>query len=296
MSDNRFKYRTGDEQSREAAMELVGGDLDGKDFRQGKREFNKQERINKRATRKAKRRGEQLRDGYEGYQQRTGDEQRAGEYFEDLKKGRNKRIAAGVAIAAGTVATAGALGAFSGAALAPVATTAAGTTAAGTTAAGTVAAGTTAGVSGGATTTSGLLGALSAAPGAGGVAASTTGAVGTLGTTAATGTVGTALTTGDKILQGAKKANDIYQQAQPLIDAGIQTYQALQPTGAPGSQVYPEQQQSQNIVANSPYLNASYQQQAANNMGFGQSQLTNTGAPSFTQPAPSYVGGSYYPT
>lgn len=281
MSDHRFKYRTGDEQSREAAMELVGGDLEGKDFRQGKRAFNKQERINKRATRKAKRRGEQLRDGYEGYQQRTGDEQRAGEYFEDLKKGRNKRIAAGVAIAAGTVATAGALGAFSGAALAPVATTAAGTTA---------------GVSG-ATTTSGLLGALSAAPGAGGVAASTTGAVGTLGTTAATGTVGTALTTGDKILQGAKKANDIYQQAQPLIDAGVQTYQALQPTGAPGSQVYPQQQQqSQNIIANNPYLNASYQQASAMNLGFGQPQLTNTGAPSYTQPAPSYVGGSYYAT
>lgn len=300
MSDHRFKYRTGDEQSREAAMELVGGDLEGKDFRQGKRAFNKQERINKRATRKAKRRGEQLRDGYEGYQQRTGDEQRAGEYFEDLKKGRNKRIAAGVVIAAGTVATAGALGAFAGAgaAGAGAAGGAAGALGTGAAAGGAAAGGaaaTGAAATGAAATGAAATGA--AATGAAGAGAAATGAAGTLGTTAATGTVGTALTTGDKILQGAKKANDIYQQAQPLIDAGVQTYQALQPTGAPGSQVYPQQQQqSQNIIANNPYLNASYQQASAMNLGFGQPQLTNTGAPSYTQPAPSYVGGSYYAT
>lgn len=281
----RFKYRAGDEEDRQAAMELVGGDLDGKDFRKGKRAFNKQERINKRAERKARRRGEQLREGYEGYQKRTAEEQRAGEYFEDLKKGRNKRIAAGVALTAATIATAGAAGAFAGAG--------AGAGAAGGAAAGGAAA--AGGTAAGAGAAAGTAAAGTAATGAAATGAAATGAtVG--GTAATTGTVGTALTTGDKIFKGLKKGNEIYQEAKPLIDAGIKTYQALQPM--PGMEMQAPQVDTTDYSAiNSPYLNAAYQQGAAMNMGFGQAPGTYTGAPQYNQPAPtaSYVGGSFYP-
>lgn len=279
----RFKYRAGDEQSREAAMELAGGDLEGKDFRKAKRAFNKQERINERAERKARRRGEQLTEGYEGYQRRTADEQRAGEYFEDLKKGRNKRIAAGVALTAATIATAGAAGAFAGAG---------GAGAAGGAAAGGAAAGTGAAAGGAAATGA-------AATGAAATGAAATGAT-AAGTAATTGTVGTALTTGDKIIKGLQKGNQIYQEAKPLIDAGVQTYQALQPM--PGMEMQAPQVDTTDYSAvNSPYLNAAYQQAAGLNMGFGQPQGTHTGAPQYNQPAPtpapapSYVGGSFYP-
>lgn len=291
----RFKYRAGDEEDRQAAMELAGGDLDGKDFRQAKRAFNKQERINKRAARKARRRGEQLREGYEGYQQRTADEQRAGEYFEDLKKGRNKRIAAGVALTAATIATAGAAGAFAGAGAAGAGGAAAaggGAAAAGGAAAGTGAA---AGGAGAAAAGTGA----AAAGGAAATGAAATGAT-AAGTAATTGTVGTALTTGDKIIKGLQKGNEIYQEAKPLIDAGIQTYQALQPM--PGMEVQAPQVDTTDYSAiNSPYLNAAYQQAAGLNMGFGQPQGTYTGAPAFIQPpgtpapAPSYVNQSFYP-
>ena len=136
---SRLKYRVGNERDREAAAELAGGDLEGKDFRQYKRAQNKQDRINRRAKRKAGRRGDQIRDGYEGYKQYSAQEQNADRYFDELGKKRTRNIAIGAAVAAGTVATAGALGAFAGAG------------AAGT---------------GGATTVSGLLSGLSAAPGA----------------------------------------------------------------------------------------------------------------------------------
>ena len=136
---SRLKYRVGNERDREAAAELAGGDLEGKDFRKYKRAQNKQDRVNRRAKRKADRRGDQIRDGYEGYKQYSAQEQNADRYFDELGKKRTRNIAAGAALAAGTVATAGALGAFAGAG------------AAGT---------------GGATTVSGLLSGLSAAPGA----------------------------------------------------------------------------------------------------------------------------------
>ena len=51
---SRFKYRAGNEEDRQAAMELAGGDLDGADFRRAKRELNKQRRRNRRAERKAR--------------------------------------------------------------------------------------------------------------------------------------------------------------------------------------------------------------------------------------------------
>lgn len=186
----RLKYRVGNDRDREAAADLAGGDLEGKDFRKYKRAQNKQDRINRRAKRKAKRRGDQIIDGYEGYKQMTAQEQNADRYFDELGKKRTRNIAVGAAVAAGTVATAGALGAFAGAGAAG------------------------AGGAGGATTVSGLLSGLSAAPGAAGVAGA--------GTTAATTAGGTALSTGAKILQGAQKVKKV-------VDVGMDIYKTLQP-------------------------------------------------------------------
>lgn len=102
----RFKYRAGDEEDRQAAMELAGGDLDGADFRETKRDLNQQRRQNKRAERKARRKGGDAEDyGFEAF---TEQEQGAADYFQDLKKGRNKRIAVGAAAVAATALTAGA--------------------------------------------------------------------------------------------------------------------------------------------------------------------------------------------
>lgn len=102
----RFKYRAGNDYEREAAMELAGGDLEGADFRQTKRDLNQQARQNRRAERKARRKGGDAEDyGFEAF---TDQEQQAADYFQDLKKGRNKRIAAGAAAVAATALTAGA--------------------------------------------------------------------------------------------------------------------------------------------------------------------------------------------
>ncbi len=102
----RFKYRAGDEEDRQAAMDLAGGDLDGADFRETKRELNKQRRRNRRAERKARRKGGDAEDfGFEAFSEQ---EQDAADYFQDLKKGRNKRIAIGAAAVAATALTAGA--------------------------------------------------------------------------------------------------------------------------------------------------------------------------------------------
>lgn len=102
----RFKYRAGDEEDRQAAMELAGGDLDGADFRETKRELNQQRRRNRRAERKARRKGGDAEDyGFEAF---TEQEQDAADYFQDLKKGRNKRIAIAAGAVAATALTAGA--------------------------------------------------------------------------------------------------------------------------------------------------------------------------------------------
>jgi hypothetical protein len=191
---SRLKYRVGNERDREAAAELAGGDLEGKDFRQYKRAQNKQDRVNRRAKRKAKRRGDQIIDGYEGYKQYNAQEQNADRYFDELGKKRTRNIAAGTALAVGTVATAGALGAFAGAG------------AAGT---------------GGTTAVSGLLSGLSAAPGAAGVAGA--------GTTAATTAGTTALSTGAKILQGAQKVKKVVDTVKPVVDVGMDIYKTLKP-------------------------------------------------------------------
>ena len=102
---SRFKYRAGNEEDRQAAMELAGGDLDGADFRQTKRELNKQRRRNRRAERKARRKGGDAEDyGFEAF---TEQEQDAADYFKDLKRGRNKRIAIAAGAVAATALTAG---------------------------------------------------------------------------------------------------------------------------------------------------------------------------------------------
>ena len=206
---SRLKYRVGNERDREAAAELAGGDLEGKDFRQYKRAQNKQDRVNRRARRKADRRGDQITDGYEGYKQYDAQEQNADRYFDELGKKRTRNIAAGAALAAGTVATAGALGAFAGAG------------AAGT---------------GGTTAVSGLLSGLSAAPGAAGATAA--------GTTAANVAGSTALTTGAKILQGAQKVNEVVDTVKPIVDVGMDIYRTLKPQQIPLPEV-PMQDNSQ---------------------------------------------------
>ena len=102
---SRFKYRAGNEEDRQAAMELAGGDLDGADFRRAKRELNKQRRRNRRAERKARRKGGDAEDyGFEAF---TEQEQDAADYFKDLKRGRNKRIAIAAGAVAATALTAG---------------------------------------------------------------------------------------------------------------------------------------------------------------------------------------------
>ena len=210
---SRLKYRVGNERDREAAAELAGGDLEGKDFRQYKRAQNKQDRVNRRAIRKSKRRGDQITEGYEGYKQYNAQEQNADRYFDELGKKRTRNIAIGAAVAAGTVATAGALGAFAGAG----------------------AAGAGAGA-GGATTVSGLLSGLSAAPGTAGVAGA--------GTTAATTAGTTALSTGTKILQGAQKAKKVIDTVKPVVDVGMDIYKTLKPEPIPLPEV-PMQDNSQ---------------------------------------------------
>jgi hypothetical protein len=122
---SRFKYRTGSEREREAAAAIAGGDLEGADFRAAKRDINRQRRTNRRALRRAERKGGDAADyGYEAF---TSQEKAANEYFKDLHKGRTARIAGGTALAAGAVLAAPAIGG----ALAGKGAAAAGTKAAG---------------------------------------------------------------------------------------------------------------------------------------------------------------------
>ena len=106
---SRFKYRAGSESEREAAAAIAGGDLSGSDFRQAKRDINRQRRKNRRAKRKAERRG--VDPAGFGFKKFTDQEKLANEYFKDLSKGRTARIAGGAALAAGAVLAAPAIGA-----------------------------------------------------------------------------------------------------------------------------------------------------------------------------------------
>ena len=156
-----------DERQKAAVMGAVGGDLKGKDFRQYKRDVHQQKRLNRRALRRAERLGidpsevEMKKGAYKELDRR---EQDIEQYFKDVRKERLENTGEIAAVVAGTVLTAGALGAFAPAAAASGAAggaaaggtaAAGGATAAGAgTAAGATAAtaGTTAGVTAGATT------------------------------------------------------------------------------------------------------------------------------------------------
>ena len=199
------------EKQQSSVTRAAGGDLKGKDFRQLKRDVHKQKRLNRRALRKAKRKGidpseVQMRGG--SYKELTRREKDIEQYFKDVRKERTENTAEIALIATGAVLTGGAiLGAGAGGAGAAGAGTAAATggTGAATGASTGLLTATSgsgmAGVSAGAG--SGILGA-----GAPGVIASggATGAAGAAGAgTAAAGTAGTtAATTGIKA--GLKKA------------------------------------------------------------------------------------------
>ena len=105
----RFKYKAGSEASREAAANISGGDLQGSDFREKKKEINQQRRLNRRALRRARRKGGTA-ESY-GYDEFTPEEQKANEYFKHLHKGRSIRIGAGIAAAAAAPALIAGMGA-----------------------------------------------------------------------------------------------------------------------------------------------------------------------------------------
>ena len=105
----RLKFKAGSRKEREAAAAIAGGDLRGSDFRQAKRDINRQRRKNRRAKRKAERRG--VDPAGFGFKKFTDQEKLANEYFKDLSKGRTARIAGGAALAAGAVLAAPAIGA-----------------------------------------------------------------------------------------------------------------------------------------------------------------------------------------
>lgn len=102
------------EAQRRAVEGMAGGDLKGKDFRALKRSVHKQKRLNRRALRRAERRGidpSQVRMKGGQYKELGRREQAVEDYFKDLRKERVENTAEIAAIAAGTIATAGALGA-----------------------------------------------------------------------------------------------------------------------------------------------------------------------------------------
>ncbi len=196
-----------------AVTRAAGGDLKGKDFREYKRDVHKQKRLNRRALRKAERKGidpseVQMRGGE--YKELTRREQDIEQYFKDVRKERTENVAEIALTAAAVAGTGGAILGAGGAGAAGAGTAAAtGGTGAATGASTGVLTATSgsgmAGVSAGAG--SGILGA-----GAPGVIASggATGAAGAAGAgTAAAGTAGTtAATTGIKagLKQAGKKA------------------------------------------------------------------------------------------
>tara|TARA_R100001510_G_C7654174_1_gene212792 strand:+ start:2163 stop:3038 length:876 start_codon:yes stop_codon:yes gene_type:complete len=170
------------ERQKGAVTSAAGGDLKGKDFRELKRDVHKQKRLNRRALRKAKRKGidpseVQMKRG--SYKELSRREQDIEQYFKDVRKERVENTAEIALIATGAVLTGGAiLGAGAGGG-------------------GAATAGAAAGAGGGTSATSGLLTALNAVPVAGTTA-------GTAGTAAATTAGTTAATTGIKA--GLKEA------------------------------------------------------------------------------------------
>ncbi len=95
-----------------AVTEAAGGDLKGKDFRELKRDVHKQKRLNRRALRKAKRKGidpseVKMRGGE--YKELTRREQDIEQYFKDVRKERAENTAEIIGVAAAVAATGGAV-------------------------------------------------------------------------------------------------------------------------------------------------------------------------------------------
>jgi len=111
-----------------AVTSAAGGDLKGEDFRQLKRDVHKQKRLNRRALRKAERKGidpsqVEMRGGE--YKELTRREQDIEQYFKDVRKERWENTAEIVGVLAGAALTGGAiLGAGGGGAATAGATTA----------------------------------------------------------------------------------------------------------------------------------------------------------------------------
>ena len=255
-----------DERQKAAVMGAVGGDLKGKDFRQYKRDVHQQKRLNRRALRRAERQGidpskVEMRKGE--YKELGRKEQDIEQYFKDVRKERVENTGEIAAVVAGTVLTAGALGAF-----APATAVSGGATATGTAVGGSS-------IAGGATG-SGIAG-VAAGPGA----ALTPAALGApVATTTAT-TVGQ--TAGQQLLQ--KAGEEVIKQG---VNAGVN---ALTNQGAQGA-VDNQDAQAQQI--------AQLQQQIARMQAI-QSQPVPQ-APQVTTPyqlpgmtaVPSYSAGDIY--
>lgn len=114
-----------------AVTRAAGGDLKGKDFRKFKRDVHKQKRLNRRALRKAERKGidpseVQMKGG--SYKELSRREEDIEQYFKDVRKERTENVAE-IALTAAAVAGTG--GAILGAGGAGAGTTAAATTASG---------------------------------------------------------------------------------------------------------------------------------------------------------------------
>ena len=221
-----------------AVTAAAGGDLKGKDFRELKRDVHKQKRLNRRALRKAKRKGidpseVKMRGG--SYKELTRREQDIEQYFKAVRKERTENAAEIALTVAAVAATGGAaMGAF-----APAGATAAGAGAAGAGAAGAGAGAAGVGTGLGATAGSGMAG-ISAgagsgilgagAPGviaSGGAAGAGAAGAGAAGTAAATTAGTTAATTGIKagLKQAGKQAlknvgKDIAQGAIDNVTSG----------------------------------------------------------------------------
>ena len=98
------------EAQKRAVEGMAGGDLKGKDFRKFKRSVHKQKRLNRRALRRAERKGidpsqVEMRGGE--YKELGRREQAVEDYFKDLRKERVENTAEIVGTVALTVATAG---------------------------------------------------------------------------------------------------------------------------------------------------------------------------------------------
>jgi len=119
-----------------AVTSAAGGDLKGEDFRQLKRDVHKQKRLNRRALRKAERKGidpsqVEMRGGE--YKELTRREEDIEQYFKDVRKERSENTAEIVGVLAGAALTGGAiLGAGGGGAATAGATTAVAPTTVGT--------------------------------------------------------------------------------------------------------------------------------------------------------------------